>query len=72
MITARYNQNPDVNSVIVDDDFDSDEKLPGRYKRGNVRSPEGDKRMKHPDTEEPIPMPRDRGPFFPDRNIARR
>ena len=66
MPRERSEHNPDVNSPIADDTYDSDEKLPGKDKQYDLPEPEGDdNESKHPDIDEPYPSPEDDGDIYP-------
>ena len=58
MPRSRNESNPDVNSLIADDDYDSDEKMPGKNRQGEIRVPDGDDdSIKKPGIEEPYREP---------------
>ena len=49
----RNESNPDVNSPILDDEYDSGEKMPGKDIQRDIREPDGDDgSVKKPDIDE--------------------
>ena len=65
MPRERTAPNPDVNSPIVNDDYNDENESPRRDRPGDIREPEGDEGIRNPDIDEPYPSPEDDGDVYP-------